>query len=734
MIKGQVKNINKDRGFGFILSENGEDIFFHISNIGHNIFNKLSPKEIIYFDYISLPKGLSANIIIPESDYKENSNIVYPGFAKYITRSHFSKEENGILNNLSKFFYITNGGGVINLGINSTYKYFLLKPTSVFQEQFNLYKEIIVIFSPYYNFEPRTLDAIDTIIAKYQSLRLDRVCSIIISQDIDIERKLSSVLKNDTEMQIIIPFSYAELMKIIDHSIINNRFIKYFYERDLFSFEAPLTKDIYFFGRRDQVQSLLNRNTSNENSGVFGLRRTGKTSILNSIGRSLDKNKNPWILIDCQQIHFLRWNEVLFEIIKKVMEKYKIIVEVSEDNYSESKAPISFEKHISIFHKTFSVPLLILFDEIEHITFDVSLSDHWKKDNDFIKLWQIIRSCFQGNPNMLHYIIAGTNPMCAEMPLINGYDNPLYNQLNTDSYIPPFTVEQTKEMVNVLGGYMGLFFDDYVCAALTQSLGGHPYLIRHFCSQINKFILENKINKPIRITKTIYDQVKPIFNNQSDKYCELILNVLLTNYPEEYQLLKMLALDDISFYANINKNRQLTTHLIGYGIIESVESMYSFRIDLVKQYLRTKNKYSKFLLTNEEKWNEISERRNAIEPEIRIIVKIYLKASKGESSAKQTILSAMDPRSRNKYLSFSYNDLFDPKKCEVYFSLMANVIEQNWSDFQNLFMCPKKLFSSYMTIINTLRADCHAKDVTDEEMNSFRGAITWLEKKVEAIM
>ncbi len=733
MIKGLIKDINKDRGFGFILSENGENVFFHINNIGHNVFNKLNPKEVVYFNYISTYKGLSANIVILESDYKENGNNVYPGFAKYITRRHFTEQENKILDNLSKFFYITNGGGIINLGANSTYRYFLIKPTSIFQEQFNLYKEIIVIFSPFSSFEPRTLDAIDSITSKYQNLRLDRVCSIIISQDIDIERKLSATLKNDTEMQIIIPFSYAELMTITDHSIINNRFIKYFYERDLFSFEAPLTKDIYFFGRRDQVQSLLNRNTSNENSGVFGLRRTGKTSILNSISRSLDKNNNPWILIDCQQIHFLRWNEVLFEIVKKVIEKYKLTINFSEADYSESRAPISFERNINTFHEIFSAPLVILFDEIEHITFAVSLSEHWKNENDFIKLWQIIRSCFQSNPNMLHYIIAGTNPMCAEIPLIKGYDNPLYNQLNTDSYILPFTVEQTKEMVNVLGGYMGLFFDDYVCASLTQSLGGHPYLIRHFCSQTNKFILENKINKPIRITKTIYDQVKPIFEQQSDKYCELILNVLLTNYPEEYQLLKLLALDDASFYTNINGNRQLAAHLIGYGIIENVGNMYSFRIDLVKQYLCNKNKYSKLLLTNEEKWNEISERRNAIEPEIRKIVKIYLKASKGENSAKQIIFAAMEPRNRSKYLSLSYNDLFDPKKCEVYFSLMSNVVEQNWSYFQNLFTCPKKLFSSYMTIINALRADCHAKDVTDEEMNSFRGAMTWLEKKVDSI-
>ncbi|MFZ1627810.1 MAG: hypothetical protein WAV70_02670, partial [Anaerolineae bacterium] len=35
------------------------------------------------------------------------------------------------------------------LGINSTYRHFLIKPTENYQEMFNLEREIIVIFSPF---------------------------------------------------------------------------------------------------------------------------------------------------------------------------------------------------------------------------------------------------------------------------------------------------------------------------------------------------------------------------------------------------------------------------------------------------------------------------------------------------------------------------------------------------------------------------------------------------------
>ena len=41
-------------------------------------------------------------------------------------------------------------------------------------------------------------------------------------------------------------------------------------------------------------------------------------------------------------------------------------------------------------------------------------------------------------------------------------------------------MSDTKDMVNKPGGYMGITFDDVVCAKLTQDFGAHSYLIRDF--------------------------------------------------------------------------------------------------------------------------------------------------------------------------------------------------------------------------------------------------------------
>lgn len=71
-------------------------------------------------------------------------------------------------------------------------------------------------------------------------------------------------------MQVVVPFSYEELYVGNKTALITKRFQEFFYERDLFAFESPLKKDIYFFGRREYVHELISRHNSAENSGVFG--------------------------------------------------------------------------------------------------------------------------------------------------------------------------------------------------------------------------------------------------------------------------------------------------------------------------------------------------------------------------------------------------------------------------------------------------------------------------------
>ena len=674
--------------------------------------------------------------------YFENKKT--PGINQYARLDRVSKNAEVIIEAFSEIFYVTTANH-ISVGAKSEYDYCLLKPTALISEQFNLNREIVFVFSNYETFEPRSLDAvsrINEIISTKSPLRLDRICSVMISNDSLVAEKLKDILKtNSEEMQMVIPFSCQEIFEKRKSAspadwreFVVQRFRDYFYERDLFSFRAPLKKDLYFFGRQNFVQELVNRHFSHENSGVFGLRRSGKTSILYAIQRSLDRAGNRWLWVDCQSISTKRWYDALHYLVLSAYERFGIEYNTNQ-KYTYENAPELFERDMYELSKAIDwKSLLVMFDEIEQITFDIALAEHWRQGADFICFWRAIRAYYQKYPEFISFIVAGTNPKAIETARINGYDNPLYQQLSTETYLPSFNVSETTDMVNKLGGYMGLKFDEIVCTLLTQDFGGQPFIIRQVCSEINRYVNSRKFVKPRTISKNIYDEVQKTFKQSEtlNSYCELILEVLQENYPAEYSALEYLAIYD-EIPEDLLSKKTILAHLIGYGIIKQDGDLYGFSNDTLKDFILDKNRYCKKLSTDEEKWREISERRNRSEKDLRGIVRRQLRASLGENIAKDKVLDALKriKRFKAQYENLPYKDLFSPQKCEVYWSEMVNLVYYNWEEcFYNIFS-NKTLFKAHGEIINNLRRDCHAYEVSDVEMDSFRVSISWFEEEID---
>jgi cold shock protein len=62
---GKVKWFNDAKGFGFITTETGEDVFVHFSAITAKGFRSLQEGANVEFDLIQGPKGLQASNVTP---------------------------------------------------------------------------------------------------------------------------------------------------------------------------------------------------------------------------------------------------------------------------------------------------------------------------------------------------------------------------------------------------------------------------------------------------------------------------------------------------------------------------------------------------------------------------------------------------------------------------------------------------------------------------------------------
>lgn len=634
----------------------------------------------------------------------------------------------------AKYWYVTRIDQLSMSG--SQYRVVLIKPVDFITQSFNLLREVIVVFSSYESFEPRSLDAIEKL--NIPNIRTEEICSIVVSRDSSVSEKVDAFLNSNRESRVIVPFTYAELSAAEDQVFFLNRLREKFYSRDLFDIQNPLRRDLFFFGRKELVSSLVNKHLSGENVGLFGLRKTGKTSIIFSVMRTLDRKQTVSVFVDCMTLHMKRWNVALASIVEAAREESgigKSKIHSLEQYTNEDAADLFLADIKSIYTENKRRNILLIFDEIENVTFGTSASTGWRDGTDFLLFWQAIRSAYQKllDKKVFTFLIAGTNPRCIEEPTIAQTDNPIFS-LFSPQYIIPFDFIQTKEMVDRLGGYMGLSFMPDVVAQLVNDFGGHPLLIRQMCSFIHKSI---EPSRPVIIDKYLYQEKKELFYSSDSgfiRYARMIMEVLETWYKEEYSLLIYLAVGNIQEFEDYAREvPEYVAHLLHYGIIaKGRDNKYHFRIEALQRVLSNDNKYQKINLEEEEKQKEISARRNAIEPKLRTIVRRQLKAFLGEAVAKEKVVRAIYKKDAHKHDNFPYADYFDPNKHTIYLKTVFELIESNYECFKNIFDTDLEIFKAKASLLNYYRKpDAHAASMSDSDFNTFRGAMQWLEEKVE---
>lgn len=60
MLVGKVKWFNNEKGYGFIIKENYDDIFVHYSQIQDEGFKTLEEGQVVEFELVTVDKGLQA--------------------------------------------------------------------------------------------------------------------------------------------------------------------------------------------------------------------------------------------------------------------------------------------------------------------------------------------------------------------------------------------------------------------------------------------------------------------------------------------------------------------------------------------------------------------------------------------------------------------------------------------------------------------------------------------------
>lgn len=636
---------------------------------------------------------------------------------------------------------------------SSFYTIHFIKPVQGLRSLYNLGNEVLILCCSdgMRDFKSRTKDFLDYLLttrAEYKN-RLDKVTCFLVDEN----ESICNIVKRDRaehpEARVIVPFSLEELQDGIDEPDFLNRMREFLYERDLFGIASPLQNDTLFFGkdRNNVISELYGKYKEGEQGGLFGLRRIGKTSVLNLLRLKIEQDNGASVYFDCSRLHHQRWNELLKHIIETIYKSYVNVGREDADvaleegfelrdlegRYGEAKAALSFEEDISALYRALgNKRILFVFDEIESISYTTSASKHWKEGNDTLFFWQVLRSIIQTNNSYFSFIIAGVNPKCVEISRINEYDNPIFG-IFRPIYISLFDYDDIKNMVSSIGGRLGLNFEDAVYTKLVDDYGGHPFLTRQVCSRINCELLEKQEKRPLTVSRYRYDSRREEYQLSIMEVITQILSVLESYYPAEFELLKKLALDGRnSFNKEVGDSEKVIQHLLGYRLLDKEDGEYFIRIKSIEQYLKDKYLNDKTLNTQADKRTRLNIRRDKIETILRDIVLHNLIAKYG-NKAKEKLIEGVKGSTTDKSQEGKMRNAVNVKAAieELYFSQLKTIMLKDWKNYQAIFDDRVK-FEQFFDLINNSRgAGDHGRSISDEDELMYNIAFKYFENKLE---
>lgn len=683
------------------------------------------------------------------------------GISQHINLTVLSADEQVIAKKICKCLYLSNVGAFTPRQNSATYKYALLGPTKNFVIQFGLDKvEFSAIFCDKRDFQRRVLEEgfsylTSTVIPK---VRIAGHFYLLFSNYDGIVDELSKPDIQSVMQCSVIPFSYQEILSLENDPIKIEKFLvdrlkKFLFERNFFAYSEPIKDRLFLFGGRDQLSNnLVDRAVSGNHSGIFGIRKSGKTSVINEIKSELDSRFYLYVSYRCSDFFSDDWYEALYRIVRDLYKKYNLEEDIPHGKYDAKNANDFFEKDLSVLLDIVGKTAILIFDEIELITFTSCPAEiAWKKPITFYFFWNTIITFCEKHSNQLALIIAGINPLISEDKILSNQTtlwNPMYQKLSNDSYLPMFNEYQVERMVNSLGKYMGVEFDKEVCQRLTTDFGGHPYLIRQMCRLICDYVKEENLRVQLkdtnvfRVTMPLYDEVKRDdgFDRESTKWCSDTIKELKLYYPNEYGTLIKLAHEDPTTISRIKRNDIELQHLLGYGLIEfdTLSKAVRIKVETIKNYLLKNADYEKPFeeMSVEEIDGEISCGISEIEQPLRRLIIDVLSSIMSENDGKRFISKTNRYKMDNANVDLAnahLQDMLDPAFCIIHFGTLREILcaGNNFETFKyKLSPYSRDEIKSYLSNINVARnsADHHYIVKNAATLNNFRNSLKEVKK------
>ncbi|WP_461161999.1 ATP-binding protein [Simplicispira piscis] len=617
-----------------------------------------------------------------------------------------------------------------------------LKPNKRLAKIFATDREIIALITNFPEQQQRTIHALVEQVTESKG-RLEGTLAIVVHADPDGNSKL----KNWGREQgvAILPISARDSLAGVEN--FERDLLQDFFSNDPFDVTGPVSDDTRFFGRRTEALDIARQLRNGQIRSSLGIRKIGKTSILNRIlHEALTNHDCICVMIDCSKDDV--WEQGAPELLNSMAEsinaanskipKYAEVMRARNRKTELSEARSNLLSAINSAGCT----VIIFFDEVDYITpGSPTAKDVWSKNfNPFWRNLRVVTQECARTDKKLSIFVCGVSSKWFKEESIDGVENAALSFI-PEEYLSPLAASASAAMIRSISKVAGLSFEESTAELIGAASGNMPYWTRKACSYIHRNV--DVRERPCIVPKeTVERLVKEFVDVEGAAIAEVALNHLFKVHPDVYLPAKSV------FDGNIHtKTEPQIATLLRYGVLAERVGRIYFGSSMIQEGLRlyiqkqiplstiegNEHRIPAALQFTLNEWADelasINANRNKLERKLRALTLNFIKFSCLQDRSKPTpsvrIQKCIEKNRIEKLKHLPPDDIVE----KLLWSELTRLVEVEWDLFAPIFFDLRQ-FKEHALMVND-RPDTHAKDVDGADLALYRRSLRWLEEAVQ---
>lgn len=248
----------------------------------------------------------------------------------------------------------------------------------------------------------------------------------------------------------------------------------------------PVLDPQWFYGRGELLQRLPAVLAQGQHVGLFGLRKVGKTSLINQLRQRFVST--PTVFIDCQawpakaESYFVEILQQLHKglIAQGVKELPALPATVDVDQFRQQ-----FLAYFDAWQKAGRrEPFLLILDEIDKFFPHRDAKDSEEILTEYVRCFRILRGLAQTRQCLVLLVIAYRPDVNRHNQLTARIgENPMFRSFQ-EEYLGFLNVEDSTKMIEEIGTWKDIVWEHDAARRVFDYCGGHPLIMRLFASEV----------------------------------------------------------------------------------------------------------------------------------------------------------------------------------------------------------------------------------------------------------